>query len=183
MSHLFIQVPLNKRDEYTIKEMSEGLPIKDATINLNSIESISIKEEDLSIGTENKKSVKNIKKTLVQRRKQREEKKAANERALAKLEKKKVSDIYKLKVLQTQIATKEKKEESLRQERSKKREKMSTVPKRLSKIKFEPLDPDYQLSEELTGNLRNCVPSKSLLRDRYNSLQQRNVIAPAVIKL
>lgn len=163
-----------------MKEMSEGLP-KNQTSNFKSIEKDD--DNDSSIVIANSKPVKNMKKTLVQRRKQQEQKQAANERTLDRLEKKKVSDIYKLKILQKQIETKEKKQELLRQKRMKKHERESFMPKTLSKTKFEPINPDFQLAEELTGNLRNCQPSKHLLKERYKSLQQRNIIAPAVIKL
>ncbi|XP_024885100.1 ribosome biogenesis protein NOP53 [Temnothorax curvispinosus] len=180
-TQMFKKISLNKRDEYMMKEMSEGLP-KNQTSNFKSIEEDHDKG-DLSIVIKNDKSVKNTKKTLVQRRKQREQKQAANKRALSKLEKKKVSDIYKLKILQKQIDAKEKKQELLRQKRMKKHERKLFMPKNLSKTKFEPIDLDFQLAEELTGNLRNCKPSKNLLKERYKSLQQRNIVAPTVIKL
>lgn len=180
-TQMFKKIPQNKKEEYLLKEMSEGLPTKQTTTNLKSEEDNN--EEDLSITMANNKPVKNVKKTLVQRRKQREQKQATNERILTTINKKKLSDIYKLKNLQKEIEVKEKKQEFLRQIRMIKRERESIVPKTLSKTKFEPLDPDFQLAEELTGNLRNCKPSMSLLKDRYKSLQQRNIIAPAVIKL
>lgn len=169
-----------------MKEMSEGLPIKNKiAVNTNSIgeEEDSSEKEDLSEVKGNSKPVKSVKKTLVQRRKQREEKREANKRALMKCEKKKHSDIYKLRALEKQIEMKEKRQELLREKRLKKREREATMPKTLGKIKFEPLDPDFQLDEELSGNLRSCQPSTSLLKDRYKSLQQRNIIAPSVIKL
>nr|XP_012228255.1 PREDICTED: uncharacterized protein CG1785 [Linepithema humile]XP_012228256.1 PREDICTED: uncharacterized protein CG1785 [Linepithema humile]XP_012228257.1 PREDICTED: uncharacterized protein CG1785 [Linepithema humile] len=181
-TRMFKKIPVNKREEYLIKEMSEGLPTKNQfATNLNSTEDHN--EENLSVATANNKPVKNTKKTLVQRRKQREQKQASNELSLIKLEKKKLSDIYKLRILQKQIEAKEKKQEILRQKRIKNEEKKSILPKTLSKTKFEPLDLDFRLAEELTGNLRNCKSSTNLLKDRYKSLQQRNMVAPAVIKL
>lgn len=165
-----------------IEEMSEGLP-KNQISNFKFIEEDHDEEEDSSIMIANNLPVKNVKKTLVQRRKQREQKQAANERKLSKLEKKKVSDIHKLKILQKQIEAKEKKQEFLQQKRMKKHKRESFMSKNLSKTKFEPLDPDFQLAEELTGNLKNCKPSKNLLKERYKSLQQRNIVAPTVIKL
>lgn len=181
-NQMFKKISLQKRDENMIKEMSEGLPKNQTISNCKSIEEDRDKE-DLPIVITNGKSIKNIKKTLVQKRKQREQKQATNERALAKLEKKKVSDIYKLKILQKQIEAKERKQEFLRQKRIDKHERESLMPKTLSKTKFEPIDPDFQLAEELTGNLRSCTPSKNLLKERYKSLQHRNIIVPTVIKL
>ncbi|XP_012538606.1 ribosome biogenesis protein NOP53 [Monomorium pharaonis] len=177
---MFQKISLQKRDEDIMKEMSEGLPKNRITSNFKSNEYY---DQEDSIEITNNKSIKNAKKTLVQRRKQREQKQAANERALMKLEKKKVSDIYKLKVLQMQIEVNERKQEFLRQKRIKKYERESLMPKTLSKTSFEPIDPDFQLAEELTGNLRNCKPSKNLLKERYKSFQQRNIVAPTVIKL
>jgi len=180
------QISLNKRDEYLMKEMSEGLIIKDGTIgavNSESAKEDQNEEEDSSVAKADNKIAKNMKKTLVQRRKQREQKQEANERSLIKREKKKLSDIYKLRAMQKDIETLEKKQELLRQKRMKKREEKSILPKTLGRIKFEPMDSDFQLAEELTGNLRNCKSSTNLLKDRYKSLQQRNIIAPTLIKL
>ncbi|KYQ54672.1 hypothetical protein ALC60_06479 [Trachymyrmex zeteki] len=180
-TQMFKKISLQKRDENMMKEMLEGLPKNQTASSFKSIEED--QEENSSIIIANNKSRKNIKKTLVQKRKQREQKQAINERVLMKLEKKKISDVYKLKTLQKQIEAKERKQEILRQKRMKKRERESLMPKTLSKTKFEPIDPDFQLAEELAGNLRNCNPSNNLLKERYKSLQQRNIVAPAVIKL
>lgn len=177
-----LQVSADKRDKDQMKEMSEGLPIKNQSrVDPKTIEE-ELDEEDSSVAAKSK-TAKNVKKTLVQRRKQREEKKKFSDHALLRTEKKKISDIYKLKILQKQVETKEKKQEILRQKRMKKRERESTKPKTLSKMKFEPLDSDFQMSKELTGNLRNCDPSRNLLQDRYKSLQERNIVAPTVINL
>lgn len=179
---------MDKREKNILNEMSEGLPIKDQTANSKSgtepnHDKEQEEEEEDSFIAASTKSVKYNKKTLVQRRKQREQKQEANERTLIKLEKKKLSDVYKLKLLQKQIEAEERKQKLLQQKRTKKHERETIMPKTLSKIKFESLDPDFQLPEDLSGNLRNCKPSNKLLKDRYKSLQQRNIIAPAVIKL
>ncbi|KAL0130928.1 hypothetical protein PUN28_002489 [Cardiocondyla obscurior] len=186
-TQMFKKISLKKQNENMMKEMLQGLSTAQS-LNSKSGEKDSDKEEEnddknSSTAVTNKKPVKNAKKTLVQRRKQREQKQATNIHALDKLKKKKISDIYKLKALQKQIEEKEKKQELLRQKRIKKHEINLSMPKTLSKTKFEPIDPDFQLAEELTGNLRNCNPSKNLLKERYKSFQQRNIIPPATIKL
>ncbi|KAF7398568.1 hypothetical protein HZH66_006465 [Vespula vulgaris] len=127
--------------------------------------------------------VKNKKKTLVARRKQKEQKILAHKLAQAKLEKRKVSDIYKLKLLQKQIDAKEKKEKVLQEKRHEQKKLKSVETKTLSKVKFEPVEPSFTLAEELTGNLRNVTRIGNLLKDRYKSLQQRNIVAPANIVL
>jgi len=170
-----------------MEEMSEGLIIKNRTmdtVNSESDQEDKNEEEYSSSVEKNTKVVtRDKKKTLVQKRKQREQKQETYERSLIKSKKKKLSDIYKLKAMQNDIETIEKKQELLRQKRAEKREKKSTSTKTLGRIKFEPIDPDFQLMEELSGNLRNCKSTMSLLKDRYKSLQQRNIIAPTVIKL
>ena len=35
---------------------------------------------------------------------------------------------------------------------------------------------DVQLGEELSGNLRTLTPTNDILRDRFRSLQKRNII-------
>ncbi|KAJ8880570.1 hypothetical protein PR048_017040 [Dryococelus australis] len=51
-------------------------------------------------------------------------------------------------------------------------------PKKLSRAKFEPLELEFNLASELSGNLRNIKPQGSLLKSRFNSLQMRNIIEP-----
>lgn len=127
--------------------------------------------------------VRNQKKTRVQRRKQKEQKDLAHRKRQEKVERKKSSDIYKLKLLNSQLAAKERKQKILREKRLKKKALKEAGTKTLSKVKFEPLEPDFKLSNELTGNLRNTEPANSLLKDRFKSLQKRNIVAPANIKL
>lgn len=156
-----------------MEEMSEGLP----TAKENKEEPSDAEDHDPNVKSVNP-PVKNAKKPLVKRRKQKEQRKLMLELKQAKVEKKKVADIYKLKRLDKQIAAKEKKEEMLRNKRLKVKEKTIGEPKTLSRVKFEAPEPDFELAEELVGNLRSSKPIGNLLRDRYKSLQQRNIIAP-----
>lgn len=127
--------------------------------------------------------VQNLKKTRVQRRKQKEQKELAYKMQQEKVEKKKLSDIYKLKLLDRQLMSKARKANMLREKRLKKKALKAMGTKTLSKVKFEPLEPDFKLAEELTGSLRNSEPVGNLLKDRFKSLQQRNIVAPSTIKL
>lgn len=168
--------------------MAEGLPTKkDESEQSNNNDNKDDDDDDDTDMDHNIKSVnppvKNKKKTLVARRKQREQKILAHKLAQAKLEKRKVSDIYKLKLLQKQIDAKEKKEKVLQEKRDKQKKLKSVETKTLSKVKFEPNEPSFTLAEELTGNLRNVARIGNLLKDRYKSLQQRNIVAPANIVL
>jgi len=52
--------------------------------------------------------------------------------------------------------------------------------KRLGSLKYEDPEIDLKLSTEITGNLRNLKPEGNIMRDRYKSLQKRNIIEPRV---
>lgn len=156
--------------------MSEGLPLQ--------------KEQKDSDADDNDPIVRSVnppvklaKKTLVQRRKQKEQRKFLQEKKMAKVEKKKVADIYHLNHLSKHISKKQKKQDVLREKRLKLKAKKVLEPKVLSRNKFEPLEQEFQLGEDLAGNLRNAQPAGNLLKDRYKSLQQRNIVAPTTVLL
>ncbi|XP_035733180.1 ribosome biogenesis protein NOP53-like [Vespa mandarinia] len=187
---MFKKVSLDEKDKNTLKELAEGLPIKKDELEQSNNNDNDDNDDDDDDDTDmdyNIKSVnppvKNKKKTLVARRKQKEQKMLAHKLAQAKLEKRKVSDIYKLKLLKKQIDAKEKKEKVLQKKRHEQKKLKSVGTKTLSKVKFEPVEPSFTLAEELTGNLRNVARIGNLLKDRYKSLQQRNIVAPANIVL
>ncbi|XP_043271711.1 ribosome biogenesis protein NOP53 [Venturia canescens] len=178
---MFQKVSIEQRDKIWLQESSEGLPLNQKAKKL-------VKEtenEENSIVKSVNPPVKNVKKTLIQKRKQKEQRKLALRLKHNKIEKKKISDIYKLEALKKHITTKEKKLQALREKRHKIKEIKAREPKTLSKVKFEPLELDFKLSEELSGNLRNSNPTGNLLMDRFKSFQQRNIVAPSkrVLKL
>ncbi|XP_078042487.1 ribosome biogenesis protein NOP53 [Augochlora pura] len=171
---MFKKVPLAEKEKNFINEMSEGLDLENE---------ITMEDDCGDTAISVNPPVINAKKTRVQRRKQKEQRELAHKIEKKKIEKKKVADIYKLKLLDKQLTKREKKQEMLRQKRMKNKALKTTGTKVLSRVKFEPLEPDFKLSHELTGNLRNSVPIVNLLKDRFKSLQQRNIVAPSVIKL
>lgn len=58
-------------------------------------------------------------------------------------------------------------------------EKKREQPHRLSKFLFEEEEIDINLSQELSGNLRNITVQGSILSDRYKCMQKRNIISPS----
>ncbi|XP_076236107.1 ribosome biogenesis protein NOP53 [Calliopsis andreniformis] len=173
---MFKKVSPEEKQKTFLQEMSEGLKSeKDKDPSED--------EDDDPVVRSVNPPVQNKKKTRVQRRKQKEQRALETKRKQEKMEKKKVSDIYKLKQLDRQLTAKERKEQILRAKRLKKKALEALGTKTLSRIKFEPPEPDFKLAEELTGNLRNAAPTGNLLRDRFLSLQQRNIVAPTKIKL
>jgi len=58
-------------------------------------------------------------------------------------------------------------------------EMLKCKPRKLSRNQFEQSRPEVQLSDELATGLRGMgAPEGSLLRDRYQSLQKRNILEP-----
>ena len=161
-----------------MKELSEGLQLKpeDKTENSDS------EDDDPTVKSVNP-PVKNEKKTLQKRRKQKEQRQLALQLREQKVEKKKRADLYKLKFVEKQMEKKENKEKKLRELREKNKKRKAVEPKVLSKVKFEAAEPDFKLGGELSGNLRNSEPVGNLLKDRYKSLQQRNIVAPGTLVL
>ncbi|CAK9803190.1 Ribosome biogenesis protein NOP53 [Anthophora quadrimaculata] len=177
---MFKKVSPEEKENNMIKELSEGLKL------VNSPDSKENEDEDEDRDPTVKSinpPVKNVKKTRVQRRKQREQKELAFKQQQKKVEKRKISDIYRLKLLDRQLSAKERKTKMLREKRLKKKALKAMGTKTLSRIKFEPSEPDFQLTTELAGNLRNSEPTGNLLKDRFKSLQQRNIVAPSKLKL
>lgn len=52
-------------------------------------------------------------------------------------------------------------------------------PHRLSRYAFEEEEIDINLPEDISGNLRNIVPEGNMLKDRFKSMQKRNIVAPS----
>lgn len=164
---LFTSLPEHKIQKEWLKEMSGGLiPTK---------EDQEVVEGDYS--TVNP-PVENKKKTLQKRRKLREAEALKEQIKQKKLEKRKISDIYKLKKFKEEIKKKE--EETLKnmEKRKIKLEQKPFMTKKLGKIKFEEPDVEFTRNEDLRGTLRESLPAGNLLVDRYKSLQKRNVIEP-----
>jgi nucleolar protein 53 len=86
----------------------------------------------------------------------------------------------RLKFLNQEIEARDKKLAKLREKREKIRAIKVKEPKQLSKRKFEPLDLEFNLGEEINGNLRGIKPEGNILEDRYKSFQRRNIIEPTV---
>lgn len=174
---MFRKVTDEAKETNWLKESSEGLPVSKGGIKSESEEEVDKYPGEVhSINP----PAKLKKKTKQQRRKQREQKLLALKLKNAKIEKKKIGDIYKLRKMKTKIETKEIEDEKTRKLRlAKEEKKLLTEPVKLSKTKFEAPDIDFKMGEDLTGNLRNADPTGNLLRDRYKSLQKRSIVAPS----
>lgn len=174
MFFFFAKVSAQEKEKNWLEESSQGLPAPEGEIKPESEDDDGHPGEVHSINPPAKLN----KKTKQQRRKQREQKKLKLAIKMAKVEKKKVGDIYKLKVLKKKIDKKEIEDEQARKVRAVNEEKKAGEPNILSKTKFEAPELDFKMSGELSGNLRNAGKTGNLLKDRYKSLQQRSIVAP-----
>ncbi|RZC37451.1 hypothetical protein BDFB_003251 [Asbolus verrucosus] len=167
---MFSKMTAEKHDSTWLKEMSEGLPQEG-----KQDEEVESDDEYKSLNP----PVKNTKKTLKQRRKQREQLKLGLLKKTLKLEKKKVTDIHQLKILNKDIEKTEIKSNILREKRKKMRLLKKKEPKRLSATKFEETEIEFNMGQDIAGNLRNLKKEGNLLTDRFKSLQKRNIVEPS----
>lgn len=126
--------------------------------------------------------VQNLKKDRKQRRIQKEQKQQEKARREAKIEKKKLSDMYRLKKFENQITQKENTSVIRAARRKEKRKKRELEPRQLSRHKVEVSQPDFQLPEEMSGSLRKLKVIGNTLKDRFRNLQHRSVVAGSVAR-
>jgi len=163
---------LKKRSKTYLKEMSEGLSQEpDEIIDVSKHE---ITKPDFApppVSAENRK-------TLQRRRKESLIKKAKHMKLEQKLRKMRLNDILRLKTLRKEI----KKTQDQSAEAQAKRKAIESLqegkPKRLGKQKFLEPETDVVTSDELVATLRELKPDGNLLKDRFKSLQRRNIIEP-----
>lgn len=153
--------------------MTQGLP---GTDEKDELANDSENEEYSAINP----PVKNKKKTVKQRRKQKEQLELKKALLEAKREKRKIADIYKLKFIAKQIQRNEAKTKLLQEKRKKAEEYKKKEAKRLGALKFEEEDLEFTTADDLSGNLRNLRSKGNLLLDRFKSLQKRSVLQPTV---
>ncbi|XP_018328273.1 ribosome biogenesis protein NOP53 [Agrilus planipennis] len=168
---MFRKITRERNQENWIEEMSQGLPHAQKEDNSDS-------EVDTSGPISVNPPVVNKKKDLKQRRKQKEQQKLRHALKLAKIERRKVADIYKLKQIKTKLVKNEEKLETLQQKRTVKKKEMIHKPKRVGPKKYEEPDLEFTEIKDLTGNLRTLKKEGNLLMDRLKSLQKRNIVEP-----
>ncbi|XP_038237773.2 ribosome biogenesis protein NOP53 [Dermochelys coriacea] len=118
------------------------------------------------------------KKTEQQRRREKEAKFLEARRLGEKAARCRRQELFQLRSIRLQVKRRE--AELLRRRRARlaKRRAEATKPRRLGRLKYEDPDLEVQLSTELAESLRTLKPEGSVLRDRFKSLQKRNLIEP-----
>ncbi|XP_014255486.1 ribosome biogenesis protein NOP53 [Cimex lectularius] len=172
----FNKVSPQERDKMHLDELTEGLFKMETEVKEET--------EDEGENKETKPPVKPTKmKTRKQKRKQKEEKQAALMRKYAKVEKKKIADIHKLRFIKTDLEKAE--EKSVKKQEKKKNRAIENVgkTKRLGAKLFEEPDLEFNRQTDLRGSLRLMKREGNLLLDRFYSLQKRNVLVPCTKQL
>ncbi|XP_075774102.1 ribosome biogenesis protein NOP53 [Pelodiscus sinensis] len=118
------------------------------------------------------------KKTEQQRRREKEAKALEARRLGEKAARCRRQELFQLRAIRRQVKRRE--AELLRRCRARlaKRRAEATKPRRLGRLRYEEPDLEVQLSTELAESLRTLKPEGSVLRDRFKSLQKRNLIEP-----
>ncbi|XP_071793982.1 ribosome biogenesis protein NOP53-like isoform X1 [Asterias amurensis] len=121
-------------------------------------------------------------KTKKRKRKERALKEKEKEMKAEKRLKIRQNEVYRLRSIAKEME-KEKADAAIEREKRLQREKeREKIPKSLGHHKLEEEPMVIKLSDELVGSLRQLKPEGNLLRDRYKSLQKRNIIESRVWK-
>jgi len=162
---------LKKRSKNYLKEMSEGL-------SQDPEESIDIDKDESKpefapppVSAENRK-------TLQRRRKESLIRKAKHMKLEQKLKRLRLNDIMRLKTLKKEIKKTQEQSAEAQAKRKEIKELEEGKPKRLGRNKFVEPDTNVLTSDELVATLRELKPDGNLLKDRFKSLQRRNIIEP-----
>ncbi|XP_030007537.1 ribosome biogenesis protein NOP53 isoform X1 [Sphaeramia orbicularis] len=118
------------------------------------------------------------KKTERQRKRQRADKIKEQQRLADRRQVDQRQQLFQLRSIKASIKQQEKATAVRQIKRKVKQEAQKAQPRRLGRLKFQPQDLEVQLSDELAGSLRQLKPEGSVLKDRFKSLQKRNLIEP-----
>ncbi|XP_061574987.1 ribosome biogenesis protein NOP53 [Cololabis saira] len=118
------------------------------------------------------------KKSEKQRKRERAEKVKEQRRLAGKHKTQQHQQLFQLRSIKTSIKQQELDTKANVVKRKAKQEAQKALPRRLGKLKFQAQDMEVQLSDELAGSLRRLKPEGSVLKDRFKSLQKRNLIEP-----
>ncbi|CAG9793530.1 unnamed protein product [Diatraea saccharalis] len=174
---MFRKVTLQERENQWREEMSVGLPQPHNPANDQESESDS---EYKPINP----PVKNKKKDHKTRRRQKEMLAEKERLKRLKIEKKKITDLYKLRKLESSLSEVDKRQAKEREARALKRAVVeATALPALNAHKTPKQEPEYVDPDQLTGDLRQIKTKANLLRDRYESLQRRGALAAAKLMM
>ncbi|XP_018531543.1 ribosome biogenesis protein NOP53 [Lates calcarifer] len=172
------QLAVNKEDTATeetkLREQVEGLVEEENEEETAPNEEEEEEEEDVAVGA----IAVAEKKTERQRKREKAEKIKEQQRLADRQLTDQRQQLFQLRSIKTSIKQQEQKTKDKQKQRKVKQEAQKAQPRRLGRLKFQPQDMEVQLSDELAGSLRRLKPEGSILKDRFKSLQKRNLIEP-----
>ncbi|XP_058822877.1 ribosome biogenesis protein NOP53 [Topomyia yanbarensis] len=171
VTNKFTKLSKEDREEMIWKEMSEGLrdndDASDSDTDCSEKEYSSINPPVMNNKKDRK--AKNKKRAAISKR---------NAETIVKTELKKFKDIARIPQLKSELDKRQSKIKQKRENRSKRLEEKARNPRRVAYLQFEEGEADFAEPTELSDSLRRMLPNKSLLVDRFKSLQKRTLIVP-----
>ncbi|XP_058274849.1 ribosome biogenesis protein NOP53 isoform X2 [Hemibagrus wyckioides] len=169
------KLALNRMDiateESTFREQVEGLIEEDEGDEKKETQEDS---KDAAIGP----TAQPEKKTERQRKREKAERIKELRKAAERKKLQSRQQLFQLRSIGADVKQRELRTKMRQTKRKAKQEAERALPRRLGKLRFQDPDLEVQLSDELAGSLRTLKPEGSVLKDRFKSLQKRNLIEP-----
>ncbi|KAJ3257444.1 Glioma tumor suppressor candidate region protein 2 [Boothiomyces macroporosus] len=136
--------------------------------------------EEADIEESNEKPKKTVNTRADINRKKRVKEQLAKEKQI-KEQKNLIKSINKIKELEKELALEETEKGRKRQIRAEiKKLQEETAPRKVSRHKFKDVSMEIQLPDEMADSLYKLKPEGNLIKDRFKSLEARNLIEPRV---
>ncbi|KAI1894063.1 hypothetical protein AGOR_G00130130 [Albula goreensis] len=118
------------------------------------------------------------KKTERQRKREKAEKEKEQQRRTEQALTSRKQQLFQLRSIRSELKKREQRTKLRQAQRLARKEAQKTQPRRLGRLRFQAPDLEVQLSDEIPGSLRTLKAKGSILKDRFKSLQKRNLIEP-----
>ncbi|XP_034556659.1 ribosome biogenesis protein NOP53 [Notolabrus celidotus] len=168
------QLAVNREDivteETILREQVEGL-VEEET---EEAAAPNEEDDDVAVGA----ITLSEKKTERQRKKERAEKVKDQRRQANRQKNYQQQQLFQLRSIKASIKQRDQRTKARQTQRKANQEAQKAQPRRLGKLKFQAQDLEVKLSDELASSLRQLKPEGSVLKDRFKSLQKRNLIEP-----
>lgn len=165
------KVPAIEHDREYLQEMSAGLPVAE-NADMDKVDETGAEYSTLNRPVEVKK------KSRLARRKQKDERAKELQREQLKQARKVITDIDRVNRIKSQVVKTEMKLANRRNKESQLKREKPYNALRLGRQKFIEPDEEFVMPSDLSGSLRTMKPQGSVLKDRFMSLQKRNILAP-----
>lgn len=165
--------PITISEEDYIKEMSAGLnddPSEDVSTAGDVLSQVGDTADNIA------PSVAPDRKTKSQRNKEKAERVKVEDIAAAKEAKRLAHQLNRVKAIKKEIKTEEAQTNAKEADRTAKRTEKQLRPGKYGPGKLMEEQPEFLLPEEVSSSLRQLVNSTNTVKDRFTSLQKRNLI-------